>query len=167
MANITNIEIITITIALCALFLTIWQGRATIQHNKLSSKPIITIGTHFYKKGIREIVIRNNGLGPAIITSLLVWLNDEIIVNISKKGDENFNDMTDFLEKAKLLGYGYTAYTPHIGQSLRAGEEITLFSIKKEKLDEDALNKMCQLNDKVKVKVKYQSIYNEKYTQIS
>lgn len=74
------VGISSIIIALCALGISIWQAILTRKHNKLSFKPHLTSWTHKNtQKGFYAIEIINNGLGPAIIESFSVKVDDKRI----------------------------------------------------------------------------------------
>lgn len=75
-------------VAIFALFLTVWQMKATAQHNRLSTKPIISLKTTYSKSRIVQIDIINDGLGPAIINELVVFLSNRPVVTIKKQGDQ-------------------------------------------------------------------------------
>lgn len=66
-------EYAALLVAICALFLTISQSRATREHNRLTVKPHLTSFTERVADPERKGVVRvratlsNNGLGPAII----------------------------------------------------------------------------------------------------
>jgi len=65
------IAISTTVIALCALVLTVFQHRSNIKHQKISVRPILRYnegfeGSYFWIK------ITNVGLGPAIITKVII-----------------------------------------------------------------------------------------------
>ena len=59
-------------IALCALAVSIWQGRVMRFHQMLSVKPHIDIDYKFFPGKPIEIRMLNNGVGPAIIKSFKI-----------------------------------------------------------------------------------------------
>ena len=163
--NVTN-EQVSLLVACLALGLTIWQGRATIRHNKLSTKPMIEVNRRYYKRGLREVIIKNNGLGPAILTSLKVMLNDKVIVEAQNNDGCEQNDMTDFIKKIQLIKYPYSTMSPGVGRSILAGEEITLFTFEKESLDPAALKVLYELDSKLDLQIEYESIYKDKFIKL-
>ena len=163
--NVTN-EQVSLLVACLALGLTIWQGRATIRHNKLSTKPMIEVNRRYYKRGLREVIIKNNGLGPAILTSLKVMLNDKVIVEAQNNDGCEQNDMTDFIKKIQLIKYPYSTLSPSIGRSILAGEEVTLFTFEKDGLDSEALRVLYELDSELDIQIEYESIYKDKFLKL-
>ncbi len=67
-------------ISLCALALTIYQAWMTRRHNRLSCRPHLTHWTLTnFQKGWVNISVSNNGLGPAIIRSLQLKIDGQIV----------------------------------------------------------------------------------------
>lgn len=163
--NVTN-EQVSLLVACLALGLTIWQGRATIRHNKLSTRPMIEVNRLYYKRGLREVIIKNNGLGPAILTSLKVMLNDKVIVEAQNNDRCEQNDMTDFIKKIQLIKYPYSTLSPSIGRSILAGEEVTLFTFEKDGLDSEALRVLYELDSELDIQIEYESIYKDKFLKL-
>lgn len=64
------VSISAVAVAVIALATTIWQGAVTRQHNKLSVKPHLVIDHVQYDGVTDKLILRNNGLGPAIIVNL-------------------------------------------------------------------------------------------------
>ena len=69
--------ITSISIALAAAIITIWQGFLTRKHNRLSVKPILRIDTQFLLGKQCKILLVNNGIGPAIIKSVKYFIDDD------------------------------------------------------------------------------------------
>jgi hypothetical protein len=75
------IEVGTFVIALLAFFLSIWQMRQTIRHNKLSVQPKIAVWVDSDDENqVLEISIENNGIGPAVLGVISAQFQDETIV---------------------------------------------------------------------------------------
>lgn len=71
-SGLTNSDIIAISsgiVALCAFFVSIFQTRYTVRHNKLQVRPLVTIESAS-DTGAKFIAIHNLGLGPALIRSV-------------------------------------------------------------------------------------------------
>jgi hypothetical protein len=73
----------SVVISICALLLTMYQAWATRKHNRLSVQPRLT--THLRierdaaEEGITRVIatLSNSGLGPAIIKSFEMLVNDK------------------------------------------------------------------------------------------
>ena len=75
------ISISAIFIALSSLIVAIWQNILTRKHNKLSVKPLICIDYHFTDdEELNGIYLDNTGLGPAIIKSFRVFIDEDEIL---------------------------------------------------------------------------------------
>ena len=82
--------IATALIALAAFVLSIKEGKAARQHNRLSVMPYLTVRHHLSgRKGLLGIAASNDGLGPALITSCVVEV-DGTAMN-EEDGDNGWN----------------------------------------------------------------------------
>jgi hypothetical protein len=81
----------TSSIAIFALITSVWQGVEARNHNRLSVKPILTIDRN-YNRDITtsvsgekdtipmfQFIIKNSGIGPAIVRTFDVYLDDKLI----------------------------------------------------------------------------------------
>jgi hypothetical protein len=95
--NTTNIA--TVIIALCAVFLTIYQIYATRKHNRLGVRPLLKIGWTT-DENIDGVWLKNLGLGPAIITNF----------SIKHKGKTTTTkDLADYLHQKGFTSGMYVA----------------------------------------------------------
>ncbi|MFH4465001.1 hypothetical protein [Vibrio diabolicus] len=70
------LSISAIVVALCAVFVSIWQGLVTREHNRKSLLPYITSSQVISgKEGESGIYISNGGVGPAFIKSAEIEAN--------------------------------------------------------------------------------------------
>lgn len=70
--------LLSTTLSLCALSLTLWQGYLTRKHNRLSTRPHLTLNSHLFVNGTFYAVdLKNDGLGPAFIKSISVFFDGE------------------------------------------------------------------------------------------
>lgn len=91
-------------IALCALFLTLWQTVVSRCHNKLSVTPHLMTWTHS-DEGTNhyQIDLLNNGIGPALIKSFLIQVDNQ---TINGEG-------TEPIEKALKILFPHYSYHSH------------------------------------------------------
>lgn len=85
----TIIAICATIIAVASLAVSIYEGRATRRHNRLSVRPFLRLATTFRTGDTAGLLLTNAGLGPAVITKTLLWLDGTLIgefneVNVNK-----------------------------------------------------------------------------------
>lgn len=94
----TWIAIASAITAVCALGVTVWQGRQNYKHNKLSVRPMLaTMEAHDEKDniGYASFTIENCGVGPAIIKKFILLNGDEeVSLNNRKTYDDFLRDIT-------------------------------------------------------------------------
>lgn len=150
-------------IALCALTYTVWQGKQMQRHNKLSFRPHITSWSHRNSdQGIYAVEVMNNGLGPAIIESFTVTVDERLIAG----------EGTEPIEKGlKILfpNVGYQSQQAYMakGYSMAAKEKCTILAIQFKSpapLTKEAIEHAFKRADLV---IKYKSFYEEEFTYSS
>jgi hypothetical protein len=73
----TAISLASAVVATAALFISIWNAWATRRHNRLSVRPHLALSKKTSPNAPQlTIDIKNNGLGPAIMTSIRVFVDD-------------------------------------------------------------------------------------------
>ena len=98
------ISISAIFIALSSLIVAIWQNILTRKHNKLSVKPLICIDYHFTDdEELNGIYLDNTGLGPAIIKSFRVFIDEDEILSLNK----NFLVINELIKTFNNLNIKY------------------------------------------------------------
>lgn len=144
------------TIALCALFLTIWQLAVQRSHNKISVKPHLFLfhdKDRFNNEGKITVYLINNGLGPAYINDFKVYLDGKeaearfAVEAVFGKRDDGLQFMT--------LGDEF---------AIAHGQRVSLISIRfpVESWDDIEATESCL--DRLQIAVKYSSAYQSKYT---
>lgn len=154
MKNSSTLDIAAITISLCALGLTIYQGNETSKANSVSVHPHIDmtiiggVGTD-QDKGIR---LDNAGNGPAIIDDFKLYVDGQEITG--KKNELWWNTLLKLgFSGAEANGfrYIYLANTT----TIKAGREFYLIKPnlneegKKRTLTDDELGKLNRLSIRV------------------
>ncbi len=153
----------SVVIALCVLIFTILSGWFTQRHNKLSVKPHLTTWItqrsqqHYY---CLELV--NNGLGPALITSMEITLDNQVIQGKA-------TEPIDTVIQALFVDAQYKTETSFfdIGYSMPVDERRALVSIQflepftiTPEIFEERM-KRCGLY------IRYKSFYNDKFSYSS
>lgn len=81
----TSISLASAAVALCALGVTVWQGRQNNRHNKMSVRPKLTASENYQDDDNERTVsfeLINSGFGPAIIKDfILVYDGKEVAKN--------------------------------------------------------------------------------------
>lgn len=91
-------------IALCALFLAIWQGYQARKYNRISVTPHLTTWTHSdEKKNLYVIEVINNGIGPAVIQNFRMYVDGQLI-----QGEDS-----ELVKKALKILFPNTNYNSH------------------------------------------------------
>lgn len=70
------VAIAALIVSICALVFTAYQGSETRLHNRLSVKPLLLIDFVYTDKGA-GFLLTNDGLGPAVIGSFVVLVDDK------------------------------------------------------------------------------------------
>ncbi|MEC8067254.1 MAG: hypothetical protein VX154_05290 [Pseudomonadota bacterium] len=142
----------SVVVAVCALVVTIWQGRQNYKHNKMSVKPILVASEDLNEvsKNNYEISCEliNTGFGPAIIKEFILIYDGKEVSN---------NNRTTFLSTLKKLvgheSFSYYWFAPD--SSISAGEAQEVFAFNFKKGDD------ISFLEKLNVKINYQSIYGD------
>lgn len=124
------------------------------EHNQKSVRPIAGYILD-HKPQQLQVILRNDGIGPMIITN--------IIINVSEESHDNFQDYIP--EKLrKSLFFNYTIISDIT--SLVAGDEKILLTInKKDKCDEEYQQILKRLLS-TSLSIKYLDIYGNEFSQI-
>lgn len=146
----------TILMALCALGTSFWQGYTLKQHNKLSVRPMLQFEANFQRnsdnKIFYEVLVNNNGLGPAEVIEAKFILNGHIY------------DTAHQLWPA--LGFELDP------NCLGAGNVKRFYKVADQQMVIRTLDKSCLLSDEqyqkldqqLQIRLVYRSLYEEEFT---
>lgn len=151
------IELSSLLIALCALFLTVHQINSTNYHNRLSVLPLLQI-SYENDNDFTRVIIENVGTGPAIITDLEIGGRkansiESVVAQFQKLNKLNFTTL-----KAK-----YVKIAERI--VIQAGTYLTMVELNKNKLEEEKQNELI-LTDFLKgipLTACYRSVYGDRF----
>ncbi|MBL4871017.1 MAG: hypothetical protein JKX72_08690 [Robiginitomaculum sp.] len=157
-----KLDVVAVIIALCAVLLSVWQGMATRQHNKLSAMPHLDMSLRGYDGAdMRGLRVDNAGLGPAFIKEVTFSYWGEPIVKNDMDRDKKRQILQVVLDRIgwpkddasrnRILRTSLPA-----GSVLKSGREIYIFGIAT-KLSENEFKQFQGLE----VKIVYQTIYND------
>lgn len=152
-------NIATTAIALSA---TLWQGCESRKYNRLSVLPVLMITKSIYHGDIRQLSLSNNGNGPAIITNMSIYVEDQEVPG----GWESILELLKVKYEINII-YHYVKYNNiklEKGEifALDTGKIVPLIFVK-EKYFEDVNFKeqFVSAIDKIKVVIKYRSVYDD------
>ena len=144
------LSVSAVFVSLCALVFTIWQARQTVKHNKLSVRPFLS---HTQIKDIDSegqpifsSVLKNSGIGPAVIKDFILLYNGE---EVSKN---SISDFIDFLHE--IFGNDIEWFYSFFPDSIVAiDESFDLFIVS----GESAIKKATEID----IIIRYKSIYGD------
>ena len=146
-------------IAICALVFTAYQSHLTRTHNRISVKPKLTT---FAKRnsendiGVLNIKLFNKGTGPAIVKKYQFEL-DGIIQDFSDSAEA----LTFIQDLVGVIGVRNSITTLSPEQVISAGEYIEIMDISFMEYDNNGWIHIEELMDRLSIRVKYCSIYDE------
>lgn len=142
---------VAIGISVLALIATGWQAHLARVHNRLSVKPQLE-GHSLVEDGIYSLTVRNDGLGPAILTQARVYYRDKLVEGEGTAlVDAAFADVPN----CELLSREFF-HPPFV---LPAGSSIEVCKVACKKNLEDV---EVYLGGLIRLQIDYESAYNEK-----
>ena len=137
--SLDPVAISSLVIALCAMVATVWQAAIARRHNRLSVRPVLTL----YRREIEGLIyVRNNGSGPAIITSYELYSNGKRLPLDSLDGI--FSTVTDVPELTPGVAIA-------VGESVELVKAVTFLEASHTQPMED-----------LRFRIVYESIYGER-----
>lgn len=148
-----------VVVALCALGLTIWQAHIARKHNKLSVRPhLCTWRNSDDNKGSFQVLLMNNGLGPAFIESFDVYLDGELIPG-------NYEEPIRELLRRLFPDEKYTSHQAFVGKhhAMPANSKLEIVRFAFDDPSPKHLEQVRKGFERADLVVKYQSAYEEKF----
>ncbi|WP_144180454.1 MULTISPECIES: hypothetical protein [unclassified Pseudomonas] len=140
-------------VALCALGASLYQAYLSRLHNRLSVKPHLAL--HFEQRpGIYKIELRNDGIGPAIITSASLMNRGAVVPG---DGLALIANAVALVPECKLVQTEF--FKPDF--VLPAGKEIAIATIEHNPIISDF---NAYLSGHLELNITYKSAYGEKFT---
>ena len=157
MCDLVMETITSISIAVTALFITLYEVHATRKHNKLSVSPKLTFyGEEATDKYNFQLQLKNEGLGPAIITSFRIIIDNETIdINSSPKSWSSFFDKLAI----KKPNHYKTVISPNATLGINGSINILYFEYMGNKDDEIFLKNFKKRLPDIKFICEYKSMY--------
>ncbi|MCA9741324.1 MAG: hypothetical protein H6695_08455 [Deferribacteres bacterium] len=155
--------IATVSIALLALFVSIWQGALARKHNRLSVKPFLQVETSIVEPF--GVWVHNKGVGPAIIATAQVYKNGKRIGNSSDSDSADISKRESILAEFGLnkewINFGFWDAKALALGAVSAGESVQILGLTS-KLNKENQQKFIQSLQSFGLKIEYKSVYAEK-----
>ena len=156
----TIIAISSVFIALVALGFSIWQGRKTIQHNKLSVTPHIDFISFFDTQSKMLIYkVLNNGIGPAVIEKVSIFISGKLMEDFSIEGFTKVLSSSG-LSKVKL-SIEFARFSDVL--FLNVNSDIVMLRLFDIQELTEHVDKLYSFYQSVHIEIKYRSLYKVHY----
>lgn len=150
--------IATISIAVIALLVSIWQGLVTRRHNRLSVTPHVDISLQTLR-GRFGFLMDNTGVGPAVIEWFKIYIDDKEIPYDSESGgwDEALTNID-----IGGLDISYAFYS--VGHFMKSGTSFWALSWgDSETASDEQLQSVADRFQRIHLSIGYRSIYGDKF----
>lgn len=143
-------------IALSALIVSIWQGVLNRKHNRLSVRPRLRIDLYIHVGCPVTITLKNNGIGPATVRQFSVYLD-------GTKIDGEYSQPAAEALSRLAIHCRADSYTPGEGDTIAAGETITLLSLQDYPVPDNDKERIALRKDLMRIvfHIRYESMYGE------
>ena len=146
-----------IVVALASMVVSVWQGAETRKHNRLSVRPRIGISFDVSHTSWGYSV-KNNGLGPAIVTGKVISVDGD---DVSRGGFSGYEGLYDKLE---LNDFRIRENSIGPGTTIQSGEVEPLIQFRFDEMDEIQKQAFIQsMYHRISIKIEYRSMYNEDF----
>jgi hypothetical protein len=153
-----------IVVAVCALWATIWQAAIARRHIRLSVLPSLYANVRFAHESdgiVFELKLRNNGIGPAIITASYLLKQDVgryKVPNGKLAVIEHFREIFNGLD-----GSGHSAFFPPPGCVVSTNEEIIIYRTKLWRVGSKGVLREIDRFGGICFDIHYESLYKEQF----
>jgi hypothetical protein len=143
-------------VAVCALFMTLWQAKIARRHNRLSVRPHLDFEREAYPTKRIRLIVRNEGLGPAFITEVEVrFAGGSFKLEQWAKLPDSIRQEIDAL----ALRVDYLLFGP--GTVLRAGATQMLMEFPGTEIEGAKWNAALELLARIEFHITYESLYQQ------
>lgn len=155
--------IMAVILSVIAIFISLWQGSELMEHNRNSVRPYLQLDTtSSLNKGEKAaVLLSNEGLGPAIIKKVLVYVNDKKIYGAP-------NLVRNVINELDLGFLSFKGETFRKDDAIRAGDTIVLFGLIEEtdikKLSKSDWDNVVDGFKKLRIRIEYQDMYYNNYS---
>lgn len=159
-------------VALAAIGLTIYEGRATRRHNRLSVKPMLFIQHEFHLEELEnggpvrfQIILSNRGLGPALIKSATYFINESEQLPPKNHLALYLRDYAIRLEEESETPFSASVRGTHCGEGflIQAGTEVILADFTSDLYTPNTYNPIYLFFKNLKSHITYTNLYGEEF----
>ncbi|MBV1914949.1 MAG: hypothetical protein KUG72_06155 [Pseudomonadales bacterium] len=153
----TVIAIASTSIAAIALAVGLWGGFQTREHNELSVQPLL-VASFSYGATNEEsgILIENVGLGPAIIISAEIKVNNSVMPDLGYGGVKTaVSNLGIDHDWVVISGLKKNMVIP-------AGQVVPFIAVSKDEYELN-INELLKIRDKVEFSIEYKSMYENNF----
>jgi hypothetical protein len=136
-------------IAVVSLVVSIAEARASRRHNRHSVRPILEFGFERQVKGVTGIVLRNQGVGPAVITATSLYLDGQYLGHWEEPVVNPFRDSLTTRPHARTF---------YVGKVVPPGYEQFILQLPHYERDED-LWFWDLIRRRLRIEITYDSLY--------
>lgn len=152
------ISICAVIVSFCALGLSVWQAYVGRRHNRLSVRPHLQIH-HMIEKNNRIMILKNCGIGPAILTKMELLTPSPI--------NANLKSWEHYLKSIGFVGHMETYYIQGEEDVLSAGQEKCILKLVIKDLPEQTLQAVHDKLDTLQIRFACKSMYNQEFPYTS
>ncbi|WP_087505598.1 hypothetical protein [Neiella marina] len=150
-------------IALCSLFVAVWQGYVSRKHARLSVMPHLDLHIAVSEQApFIGLSLENNGLGTARIRDIKIskLTNNEATIVV-----DNNSGWHDLLNAFDIKQTGVSWASISTDEAIPSGNEHHFLSIDKTSTElSDLKDKLRAMVDQMLIRVEYESLYSERKT---
>ena len=150
--------IATVTIAVIALLVAVWQGCETRHHNRLSVKPQLTflyktakgsdfVGWHLFNKGV----------GPATIESFEIYVDNE------PTSEDGYGGWKTVISRVGLNEDWVYYYAIRPNNAMEKGEEQVHLGVSRSNQTPERLEMFHKACSRIRINIRYKSIYEDSF----
>lgn len=153
----TVISLCSVAIALGALSIAVYEGYVTRRHNRLSTKPHLSFKCDLQKDSPQvNVMVRNNGLGPAVLKAFEVGLRGKVPEPLP------WNGWLNLVEQAGFPPGIVVGTVLNEGDSIAPGQSHHILTIELATAGPDR-DQIAQWVSNITINVTYESIYKETF----
>ncbi|ELI5391843.1 TPA: hypothetical protein ACMDSY_004530 [Vibrio parahaemolyticus] len=149
-----RLNIISVVIAICAVFLTLFQAHSTNYHNRISSLPLVQTGVDVFEDGKITLYFENAGNGPAIVTDFEV---------AGKKAGSVRPIVSEFIKVNNLDAKEFELLTTEFPDRLiiKAGSKLEVATFYPKDKDSESYEAVSFIVNQLPVTLCYISLYQD------
>lgn len=146
-----------LVLAIAGVLLTVYQAWRTQVHQRLSVRPRLQLRSGLPQGGTAELVLSNIGLGPAVLVSTRLFLDDELIGGIDQ---DSVNRLRAKLETRP------SASTFVLGEAIGKDASVALLSLPDYDREKNA-EFADLISSRLRIEIDYESFYGGEHFRSS